>query len=51
MVRRTRSALHATLDAIEGIENAVHGKTREDFAAEWLLRQAVAAIAADLDED
>jgi len=38
MGRRTRPALRAILDAIEGIENAVRGKTLEDFAAEWLLR-------------
>jgi uncharacterized protein with HEPN domain len=38
MGRRIRPALRAFLDAIDGIENAVRGKTREDFAVEWLLR-------------
>ena len=41
MVRRIRPALHAILEAIDGIENAVRGKTREDFAADWLLRHGV----------
>ena len=38
MGRRVRPALRAILDAIDGIEQAVRGKTREDFTAEWLLR-------------
>jgi uncharacterized protein with HEPN domain len=41
MVRRVRPALHAILEAIDGIENAVRGKTRDDFEAEWLLRHGV----------
>jgi hypothetical protein len=34
MGQRIRPALRAVLDAIEGIENAVRGKTLEDFAAD-----------------
>jgi uncharacterized protein with HEPN domain len=41
MVRRVRPALQAILEAIDGIENAVHGKTRDDFAADWLLHHGI----------
>ena len=36
-----RPALRAILEAIEGIEAAVQGKTRDAFAADWLLRHGV----------
>jgi uncharacterized protein with HEPN domain len=36
--RLVQPALHAIREAIEGIEEAVRGKTLEDFAADWLLR-------------
>jgi len=41
MAGLVRPALRAILDAIDGIETAVHGKTLDDFAAEWLLRHGV----------
>jgi uncharacterized protein with HEPN domain len=36
-----RPALRASLEAIEGIENSVRGKTIDDFSADWLLRHGV----------
>ena len=36
-----RPALRAILDAIDGIETAVSGKTLDNFAADWLLRHGV----------
>jgi uncharacterized protein with HEPN domain len=36
-----RPALRAILEAIEGIEAAVLGKTPDDFSREWLLRHGV----------
>ena len=36
-----RPALHAILEAIDGIESAVHGKTIDDFATDWLLRHGI----------
>lgn len=39
--RLVRPALAAILDAIEGIENATHGKTLADYGNEWLLRHGV----------
>jgi uncharacterized protein with HEPN domain len=36
-----RPALHAILEAIEGIEQSVHGKTIDDFGNDWLLRHGV----------
>jgi hypothetical protein len=34
MARLVRPALRAILEAIDGIENAARGKTRDDFAAD-----------------
>jgi uncharacterized protein with HEPN domain len=39
--RLVRPALIAILDAIEGIERAVRGKTLDDFDGDWLLRHGV----------
>jgi len=36
-----RPALHAILDAIEGIEAATRSKTIDDFDTDWLLRHGV----------
>ncbi len=41
MPRLVRPALRAILEAIDGIQDAVRGKTRDDFAADWLLRHGV----------
>ena len=41
MARSVRPALRAILEAIDGIETAVHGRTLDDFAADWLLRHGV----------
>jgi len=41
MARLVRPALRAILEAIDGIENAVHGRTLDDFASDWLLRHGV----------
>lgn len=41
MTREGLPAIDDILDAIEGIESAVAGKTFEDFEAEWLLRRGV----------
>lgn len=41
MMRDVRPALRAILEAIDGIETALQGKTLDDFAAEWLLRHGV----------
>jgi uncharacterized protein with HEPN domain len=41
MPRLVRPALRAILEAIDGIETAVCGKARDDFAADWLLRHGV----------
>jgi uncharacterized protein with HEPN domain len=38
MVRHVRPAVNATLEAIDGVENAMRGKTRDDFASDWILR-------------
>jgi uncharacterized protein with HEPN domain len=40
MKRDTLPAIKDILDAIEGIENAVSGKTFQDFETDWLLRRA-----------
>jgi uncharacterized protein with HEPN domain len=39
--RLVRPALLAILDAIEGMERAVRGKTLDDFDRDWLLRHGV----------
>jgi uncharacterized protein with HEPN domain/predicted nucleotidyltransferase len=39
--RLVRPALHAVRKAIAGIEQAVRGKTLDDFRADWLLRHGV----------
>jgi uncharacterized protein with HEPN domain len=39
--RLIRPALQAILDAIAGIEQAVAGKSLEDFGRSWLLRHGV----------
>jgi uncharacterized protein with HEPN domain len=36
-----RPALRGILDAIDGIAIAVHGKSFDDFTADWLLRHGV----------
>jgi hypothetical protein len=36
-----RPARRAILEAIDGIETAVRGKTLDDFACDWLLRHGV----------
>jgi uncharacterized protein with HEPN domain len=36
-----RPALHAILEAIQGIETATQNKTIDDFNADWLLRHGV----------
>jgi uncharacterized protein with HEPN domain len=41
MERVTRPALRAILEAIDGIDTAVQGKTLDDFGADWLLRHGV----------
>jgi uncharacterized protein with HEPN domain len=41
MQRQLRPALRAILEAIDGIENATRGKTLEDCAADWLLRNGI----------
>jgi uncharacterized protein with HEPN domain len=41
MERLVRPAIRAIVDAIDGIEGATHGKTLDDFAAEWLLRHGI----------
>jgi len=39
--RLVRPALFAILDAIEGVEQAVRGKTLGDFDGDWLLRHGI----------
>jgi uncharacterized protein with HEPN domain len=39
--RLARPALLAILEAIEGMEKAVRGKTLDDFDGDWLLRHGV----------
>jgi uncharacterized protein with HEPN domain len=39
--RLARPALFAILEAIEGMEKAVRGKTLDDFDGDWLLRHGV----------
>jgi uncharacterized protein with HEPN domain len=41
MARDVLPAIDDTLDAIEGIENAVANKTFADFEADWLLRRGI----------
>ena len=41
MERAVRPALRAILDAIEGIESAVRGKSLDDFGGDWLLRHGI----------
>ena len=41
MERLVRPALRAILEAIDGIENATLGKTKDDYASDWLLRHGV----------
>jgi uncharacterized protein with HEPN domain len=36
-----RPALRAILEAIDGIQTSVRGKTIDDFARDWLLRHGV----------
>jgi hypothetical protein len=36
-----RPALRAILDATDGIQAAVRGKSLDDFSADWLLRHGV----------
>ncbi|MCK6449820.1 MAG: DUF86 domain-containing protein [Alphaproteobacteria bacterium] len=39
--RLVRPALRAILEAIDGIDSATRGRTRDDFATDWLLRHGV----------
>ncbi len=39
--RLVRPALRAILEAIEGIDRSIRGKTLDDFRADWLLRHGV----------
>jgi len=39
--RRLNPVLDDIIDAIDGIEAAVHGKTFEEFQSDWLLRHGV----------
>lgn len=39
--RLARPALRAILEAINGIEAATRGKTRDDYGADWLLGHGV----------
>jgi uncharacterized protein with HEPN domain len=41
MPREELPAIADILDAIEGVEQSVAGKTFEDFETEWLLRRGV----------
>jgi uncharacterized protein with HEPN domain len=41
MARNFLHAIDDILEAIEGIERAITGKTFDDFAREWLLRLAI----------
>jgi len=41
MERLVRPALHAILDAIDGIESAIGGKSLEEYASSWVLRHAI----------
>jgi uncharacterized protein with HEPN domain len=41
MPRLIRPVLRAILQAIDGIQDAVRGKTFEDFSGDWLLRHGV----------
>jgi uncharacterized protein with HEPN domain len=41
MTRLVRPALQAILDAIAGIESAIHGKSIDDYSREWLLRHGI----------
>lgn len=41
MDRIVLPALRSILDAIDGIENSVQGKTFDDFESEWLLRHGI----------
>jgi uncharacterized protein with HEPN domain len=36
-----RPALHAILEAIDGIEQAVRGKSLADYSSDWLLRHGI----------
>jgi uncharacterized protein with HEPN domain len=39
--RLVRPALRTILEAIDGIDAATGGKTREDYGADWLIRHGV----------
>jgi uncharacterized protein with HEPN domain len=39
--RLVRPALRAIIEALDGIEAAIEGKTRDDYSADWLLRHGV----------
>jgi uncharacterized protein with HEPN domain len=41
MEKLVRPALRAILEAIDGIDLAIRGKTLEDFSQNWLLRHGV----------
>jgi uncharacterized protein with HEPN domain len=41
MPRLIRPALSAILQAIDGIQDAVRGKTFDEFSGDWLLRHGV----------
>jgi uncharacterized protein with HEPN domain len=41
MARKARPVLNEILKAIEGIQNALAGKTFEDFELDWLLNHGV----------
>jgi len=41
MEKLVRPALRAILEAIDGINNAVQGKTLADYGGDWLLRHGV----------
>jgi uncharacterized protein with HEPN domain len=41
MERSVRPALRALLEAIDGIENAVRGKSLADYSRDWLLRHGI----------
>lgn len=39
--RLVRPALRAILEAIDGIEQATHGKSLNDYSSDWLLRHGI----------
>ena len=41
MARRSRPALRAILESIDGIQRAIEGRSLDEFSANWLLNHAV----------